>query len=204
MVRALPCLIFLVLPCVAAASTDEIPLSSIGLPYAPETPRPVATGHMLYHRIAVDEIADLPSTVGAPPLSLIAAAKRSSINKGLRETLARMNMLAPTPADAKARLIVRWGGVKTPFVIATKGQSTATLTYELRRIGNDELLFRREISTTAEGQGIDAGMRVIATARAAIAINFASIALCLEKAPSGSAPADCALTPLFKLSVERR
>ena len=197
-------LLLSITPGVAHAATGDIPLVAIGLPFAPEAPRPLAPDHTLYHRIAVAEIEDMPATVGNSLIGIFAAAKRSSVNKGLRETLDRMNMLAPSETDARARLIVRWGGVKTPFVIATSGRSTATLTYELRRISTGDLLFQREISTTAEGEGIDAGMRVAGTARAAIATNFASMALCLKKASAGTAPQDCALQPLFKVLVERQ
>ena len=131
------------------------------------------------------------------------AAKRSSIVRGLRDTLATMNMLALDGEEPRARLVVRWHDVRTPFVISSRGQSTATLSYELRRISNDELLFQREITTTVEGQGSNASMRVDGTVRAAIAANFASIAYCLDKAPSGNAPQDCALNPRYKVLVRR-
>ncbi len=186
-----------------AAAVDDIPMVAIGLPFAPETPRPVAATHPLYHRVEVGEIADLPTTVGSNPLNF-AAAKRSSIDKALRESFERMNLLAATPADARFRLTVTWLGSHTPFRIATRNTASTSLHYRLVRIDTGQLLFDRDVVTSAKGGGLDAAMRDNGIVRAAIAANFASAANCLDHAAYGTTPADCALVPNFTVSVVRR
>ena len=187
------------------AASGNIPMVAIGLPFAPETPRPVATTHPLYHRIQIGEIDGLPSTVGSSTFNFIAAAKRSSINAALRESFQRMNLLATDAAvPAHVRLTVRWGGSRTPFRIATRNVATVTLHYRLARIDNGQMLFDRDITTSAEGGGVNASMRDNGIVRAAIAANFASAANCLDRAAFGTAPANCALTPKFSVSVVRR
>jgi hypothetical protein len=190
-------------PCLAAPSGD-ISMVAIGLPFAPETPTPVAPTHPLYHRVAVDGITDLPATVGSTKLNFIAAAKRSSINAALRQSLERMNLLAPDASTARARLIVSWRGSHTPFRIATSNTASATLHYQLVRIDSGQSLFDREVTTYAKGGGVDASMRDNGIVRAAIAANFASAANCLDHAAIGTAPANCALTPKFSVAVVRR
>lgn len=187
----------------ANAASGDIPMVAIGLPFAPETPRPVASTHTLYQRIDIGEIVDLPATVGSSKLNFIRAAKRSSINSALRETFQHMNMLAPQTSAARALLTVSWKGSHTPFKIGGRNVATATLRYRLVRISNGELLFDREITTSAEGGGIDASMRDNGIVRAAIATNFASAANCLDRAALGTAPADCTLTPKFSVSIVR-
>ena len=176
----------------------------IGLPFAPETPTPVASTHPLHHRVEIGEIEGLPPTVGSSALNFIAAAKRSSINAALRETFERMNLLAPNATTARVRLTTSWRGSRTPFRIATHNAATATLHYRLVRIDNGQVLFDREVTTSAEGGGVDASMRDNGIIRAAIAANFASVANCLDHAAFGTAPEDCALTPRFSVSVVRR
>ncbi|WP_242125970.1 hypothetical protein [Sphingobium sp. Sx8-8] len=186
------------------AMAQEIPLVGIGLPYSPESPRPLVPAHPLYQRIEVGEIEGLPPTIKSSSLNWIAAAKRSSINMALRESLERMNMLASNTGAARARLIVGWGGDSTPFRIARRNRTTVTMHYRLIRIDNGQLLFDRDISTSVEGGGVDASMRDNGIVRAAIATNFASAVNCLDHAAFGEAPADCALVPLFSVSVTRR
>ncbi len=188
----------------AAAAPDDIPLVAIGLPFSPETPRPVAATHPLYHRVQVGEIDGLPTTVGSSALNFIASAKRSSVNAALRESFERMNLAPANPADARFRLVVTWLGVHTPFRIATHNSATASLHYRLVRIDNGQQLFDRDITTSADGGGIDAAMRDNGIVRAAIAANFASAANCLDHAAYGTAPEDCALVPKFSVSVVRR
>jgi len=185
------------------AAAGEIPLVAIGLPFTPETPEPVATTHPLYQRVEIGEIEGLPKTVGSSALNFIAAAKRSSINAGLRESFQRMNLLAAGPGAARARLTVRWGGSTTPFRIGTHNKTAVTMHYRLARIDNGQLLFDRDVTTSAEGGGVDASMRDNGIVRAAIAANFASAANCLDHAAVGTAPADCTLTPAFSVSVVR-
>lgn len=188
----------------AAAAPGDIPLVAIGLPFAPESPKPVVATHVLYQRLEIGEIEGLPPTIGSSALNWIAAAKRSSVNAGLRETFQRMNMLAPNGSPARHHLSVTWVDSHTPFKIATRNSATVTLHYKLVRIDSGQTLFDRAISTSAEGGGADASMRDNGIVRAAIAANFASAANCLDRAAYGEAPADCALTPLFQVSVTRR
>ena len=188
----------------AAAAAGDIPMVGIGLPYAPETPTPLAATHPLYQRIDVVDIEGLPSIVKSTSLNWIGAAKRSSVNKALRDSLNDMHMLAPDATAARVRLTARWVGSHTPIRIATRNRASVTLHYRLVRIDNGQELFNREITTSVEGGGVEASMRDNGIARAAIATNFASAANCLDRAAFGSAPADCALVPKFSVSVERR
>lgn len=188
----------------AAVAAGDIPMAGIGLPYAPETPTPLAATHPLYQRIDVVDIEGLPSIVKSTSLNWIGAAKRSSVNKALRDSLKDMHLLALDTTAARVRLTARWVGSHTPIRISTRNRASVTLHYRLVRIDNGQELFSREITTSAEGGGVDAAMRDNGIARAAIATNFASAANCLDRAAFGSAPADCALVPKFSVSVERR
>jgi hypothetical protein len=185
----------------ATPAHADIPMLGVGLPYAPETPRPVAATHPLYQRIAVAEIEGLPPTVKSSALNWIAAAKRSSINRALADNLRAMTMLAPDATAAKARLSVRWIGSDTPFRLGGSNAASVTFAYRLTRIDTGQTLFDRQITTSAEGGGGDASMRDNGIVRAAIATNFASAAYCMDRAAFGAAPADCALTPKFKVAV---
>jgi len=92
------------------AGSGDIPLVAIGLPFAPETPRPIGPTHPLYQSLEVGEIEGLPSTVGSSALNWIRAAKRSSVNAALQDSFRRMNMVAPDGKMAQGRLTVSWGG----------------------------------------------------------------------------------------------
>ncbi len=200
---------FLAAACVAMiavpvqAGSDDVSMVAIGLPFSPETPKPVGSAHPLFRDVEVGEIQALPTTVKSSSLNFIAAAKRSSINAALRETLQRMNLLAPTAATARKRLEISWKGGRAPFHIGTSNTATVTLQYRLVRIDTGQLLFDRAITTSAKGGGVDASMRDNGVMRAAISANFASAANCLDHAAYGTAPHDCALTPLFSVSVVR-
>ena len=187
----------------ATKPSRDLPMVAIGLPFAPETPTPVDASHPLFHDISVAEIEGLPATVKSSALNFIAAAKRSSINAALGETLRRMNLLAESPATGRKRLIVTWKGDATPFHIGTTNSTAVTLHYRLVRVDSGRPLFEREITTRAKGGGADASMRDNGIVRAAIAVNFASAANCLDRAAFGTAPADCALEPAFSVSVVR-
>lgn len=182
----------------AAPMSTDIPLVAIGLPFAPQTPRPVAVDHPLYHRVSVGEIE------GVTAIVRFKAAPPGRLHQGLRDTLARMNLLAPTPADARVRLVATWGGLDSPATLLVPGkQTTATLRYRLERLDTQQPLLERTIATTVKGEGsaLDGGMGI---ARAAIAANFASISACIYNAAYGRAPQDCALQPLYGVSVSRR
>ena len=183
-------------PAVAVAGPD-IPLIAVGLPFAPETPTPVAADHPLFQRVAFSQIENLPGS------ARFSTARPSTIHNGLRDTLKRMNMLAESEATAKARLVVRWVSIEPSSPFAAGKSASATLAYRLVRIDNGQTLFERTIRTTVEQSGAhhDGSM---AGRRSAVAANFASAALCLDKASFGNAPADCALQPLFQVRVERR
>ncbi|CCW20061.1 hypothetical protein EBBID32_44320 [Sphingobium indicum BiD32] len=183
---------------IGAAPSPDIPLVAIGLPFAPEKPMPVARDHPLYHRVAVGDVEGITAIVrfkAAPP---------GRLHKGLRETLDRMNLLAPSDGEARVRLVATWQGLDSPasLLVASK-ETTATLHYQLVRIDNHQVLLDRTIATTVKGEGsaLDGGMGM---ARAAIAANFASAAACMDKAAYGRAPDDCALQPLYGVSVSRR
>lgn len=186
------------------AALGDIPMVVIGLPFAPETPRPVDSAHPLHHRIELGEVEGLPTIVKSSALNWIGAAKRSSVNKALRESVDKMNMLAPDTQTAKVRLSVRWVGSETPFRIATSNVASATLHYTLARIDDGRIVFERDITTSVKGGGVDASMRDNGIVRAAIGANFASALNCIDRAAFGSAPADCALEPKFSVAVVRR
>lgn len=183
---------------------DDIAMVAIGLPFAPETPTPVQPDHVLFHDVAIDDISDVPATVKSSSMNFIAAAKRSSINAAYRRTFEAMNLAAPSGRSAHKRLTATWVGQHTPFHIGTHNSATVTIHYRLARIDDGRVLFDRDITTSADGGGVDASMRDNAIVRAAIATNFASAANCIDRAAYGAAPADCALTPKFHVSVERR
>lgn len=185
----------------ASADPGEIALVAIGMPFAPQTPAPVEPGHALYRDVEVGEIAGLPPTIKSSPLNWIAAAKRSSVNEGLRETFRRMNLLAET--GGRKRLAATWVGARTPFHIGTSNTASVTLHYQLTRADTGQVLFDREITTSMKGGGVDASMRDNGIVRAAIAANFASVADCLDHAAYAPAPRDCALIPEFSVAVTR-
>ncbi len=189
---------FLALAAPAAVSArTNIPLSAIGLPFAPEGPKPISPTHPLFHRIAFEEIEGLPGS------TRFSVARPTTINNGLRDTLKYMNMLAEDQADAKARLIVRWVSIEPSSIFVARDTASATLAYQLVRMDNGETIFERTIRTTIEASGshLDTSM---SGRRGAIGANFASVAACLDKAAFGNDPADCALQPLFKVRVDRR
>ena len=192
----LPILLLAAAPLDARPVPADIPLVAIGLPYAPETPVPVSPKHPLYHRVSVSEIAELPSALRW------SVARLSTINKGLRDTLERMNMLAPEDAQAGFRLVAHWGDIQPAGVFSGPGIATASLRYELTRIDTGQMLFNRNIATRIDGSK-SGPYGAMNTRRAAVAVNFASAAACLDKAAYGRAPADCALSPKFSVVSTR-
>lgn len=189
-------LLVLAAPTPVSAGTN-IPLSAFGLPFAPEGPKPISPEHPLFHRIAFEQIENLPGS------TRFSVARPTTINNGLRDTLKHMNMLAEDQADAKARLIVTWVSIEPSSLFLARDTASATLAYQLVRMDNGATIFQRTIKTTIEASGshLDTSM---GARRGAIAANFASVAACLDKAAFGTDPADCALRPLFKVRVDRR
>jgi hypothetical protein len=183
-----------------AALAGSFPLQPIGLPFAPESPRPLSPDHPLFQRVALDPVVGMPNKVGK---FLVPITSAKEMNEALRETLERANMLAPPGTQPKARLQVRWGDLNAPSKISFSSEATATLTYTLFRIENGQELFRREISTASRSTGGDAADRLKGTARLAILTNLASAVLCLDKAAQMKAPADCALRPQANYRARR-
>jgi hypothetical protein len=184
----------IILACMPAAATPAhaatVPLQPVGLPFAPDSPKPLSPDHPLYRQVALDPIADMPAKVGK---FLIPITSAREMNEALRQTLDRANMLAPPGSPAKARLAVRWAGLDAPQKISISSQATAVLSYSLIRVANGQELFRRDITTSARSSGGDASDRLKGNARLAILTNLASAVVCLDKAALQKAPADCAL-----------
>lgn len=179
-----------------AALANDIPLSVIGLPFAPEAPKPVKPDHPLYHRVTVGDVEAMPGSIR------FSIARPSTINEGLRDTLRRMNLLAPIESDARARLTTRWVSADGDSMFARGKSASVAFHYTLSRIDKGSVIFDRQIDTGAKTSGSAPGGSM-QTLRAAVAVNFASMAYCLDKAAYGNAPNDCALTPLFEVRVSR-
>ncbi|WP_363738665.1 hypothetical protein [Sphingobium sp. LMA1-1-1.1] len=177
---------------------NEIPLMAVGfgLRYSPDTPVPVSPDHPLYNRVLIDPIEEMPGSVR------LSIARPSTINEGLKLTLEHLHMLAPTSAEAKVRLTARWVSYDGGGMLFGGKNATVTLHYRLTRIDSGAVIFDREIITKAMADNKAGGP--MPTLRAATAVNFASIAGCLDKAAFGRAPSDCALTPQFHVTTRRR
>jgi hypothetical protein len=181
-----------------ALAVDDVPLSPLGLSFQPITPQPVPPGHPLFHTILLEPVTDMPNVVGASATAgVMGVAKRSSFENGLHETFDKLNMLAPTEAEAKFRLTPRWIRLEAPFRISLSSRATARLSWTLTRIDNGQQIFQQEIATSAESSGGYAVSRAIGVGRVALMANIASAAACLDKAVYGQTPDDCALVPLF-------
>jgi hypothetical protein len=183
--------------CIAVAAVDPaqakvVPLQPIGLPFSPDSPKPLSPDHPLYRQVALDPVADMPEKVGR---FLIPITSAKEMNEALRQTLDHANMLAPPGTQPKARLLVRWVGLDAPQKISFSSEATASLSYTLIRVQNGEQLFRRDIRTVSRSTGGDASDRLKGNARLALLTNLASAIVCLDKAAYQRAPADCALQP---------
>jgi hypothetical protein len=184
----------------SAALAKSFPLNPLGLPFAPESPKPLTPDHPLYRQVALDPVADMPNKVGS---FLVPITNAKELNEALRDTLEHANMLAPPGAPAKARLVVRWAGLDAPARISFSSEATARLSYSLIKVENGHELFRRDIVTASRSTGGDASDRLKGNARLAILTNLASAVLCLDKAAYGQAPANCALTPQSTYHAQR-
>jgi hypothetical protein len=162
-------------------------LNPIGLPFAPDSPKPLSPDHPLYRQVALDPVADMPSKVGS---FLVPITSAKEMNEALRQALESANMLAPPGSQPKVRLAVRWAGLKAPAK-------------SLIRVDTGQELFRRDISTFSRSTGGDASDRLKGNARLALLTNLASAVVCLDKAAYMRAPADCALTPLATYQARR-
>ena len=184
----------------SAAFAKPFPLNPIGLPFAPDSPKPLSPDHPLYRQVALDPVTDMPSKVGS---FLVPITSAKELNDALRQTLESANMLAPPGSQPKVRLAVRWAGLKAPAKISASSEATASLSYTLIRVATGEELFRRDISTFSRSSGGDAADRLKGNARLALLTNLASVVVCLDKAAYMRAPADCALTPLATYQARR-
>ncbi|WP_380874421.1 hypothetical protein [Sphingomonas sp. DBB INV C78] len=169
-----------------------VPLVPFGIPFLPESPKPVAPSHPLYQRIALNPIVGMPDKIGA---FLIPITNLKEFEEALRETLAQANMLAPPGQPAQAHLTVRWITLDAPTKISFSSNATSSISYVLTRSDNGQQIFARDISTSTKSTGGDGADRLKGNARLAILSNLASAVVCLDKAALGLAPSDCALTP---------
>ena len=131
------------------AIAADLPMVAIGLPFAPDTPKPVATSHPLHRDVAVAEIEGLPATLKSSKFNFVAAAKRETVNAALRESFRQMNLLADGTVGRK-RLQVTWLGSRTPFRIGASNTATVTMQHQLYRNDTGAMLFDRTITTSAE------------------------------------------------------
>lgn len=184
----------------SSAEAKVFPLQPVGLPFSPDSPRPLSPDHPLYRQVALDPVADMPQKVGK---FLIPITSAKEMNEALRQTLDRANMLAPPGTRPKARLLVRWAGFDAPQRISFSSQATASLSYTLIRATNGERLFHRDITTVSRSTGGDASDRLKGNARLAILTNLASAIVCLDKGAYGRAPVDCALEPQMTYRAAR-
>lgn len=185
----LPMFIALILSAPPAYARDDVPLSPIGMPFAPAAPNAVTPDHPLYRTITLTGIDLLPAKLGP--------AKRAAFVAALTDALDRLQMLSKDPATARFRLTPRWLNMDSPFRVSFSSRATARLAWQLERIDDGRTIFRREIATTAESRGGSASERKKGVERVALMTNIASVAACLDKAAYGRAAADCALTPNF-------
>lgn len=184
-----------IVACVAAAiavpaTGATVPLQPLGLPFWPDSPKPLAPDHPLYRQLVLDPVADMPEKVGKFLISITSAKE---MNEALRQTLDRANMLAPAGAPAKAHLVVRWVGLSAPQKISFSSEATAILSYTLIRSSTGEQMFHRDITTSSRSEGGQASDRLRGAARVALMTNLASAVVCLDKGALQRAPADCAL-----------
>ena len=175
-------------------------LVPIGLSFAPAAPEAVSPDHPLYHRVAITPVSGMLARVGG---TFTLATRPAEFDAALRDTLDRLNMLAQNPADARVRLTVAWGDLAVPFHVGFGSHAEAKIGYTLSRIDTGQPIFSREIVTKAEARGGDAVDREQENARLALATNLASMAVCIDQAAYGRAPADCALTPLATYHARR-
>ncbi|MBU0657216.1 MAG: hypothetical protein EPO45_14310 [Sphingobium sp.] len=183
----------------SALASGGVPLSPIGFSFSPSAPAPLKPDHPLYRRIALEQVADMPGVVGGKAtLGLAGAAKRSSFEKALRETMNKLNMLATTNAEAKVRLSPRWIDMDAPFKISFSSRASVTMGWSLTRIDNGQLLFQRDITTAAQSKGGNGTDRMVGVGRVALMTNIASALNCVDRAAYGVARQDCALSPNFE------
>ncbi len=192
----------LLLAATPAAAADPMPLSPYAWMggFAPYKPAPVAAGHPLFGKIALAPIVSMPNRVGG---TFILVTRPKELTAALRETLAKSNMLAADGTAPKATLEVSWVDFDLPFKIGMSSKANVTIHYELKRVDTGEVIFNRDVTTSAELQGGgDASIRARAAGRAAILGNVAGALWCLDQAAYGRAPMNCASQPLGSFTIQ--
>ena len=194
--------LLLALAATPAAAKPALPLGpfQIVLPYAPESPKPLAPDHPLYRQIVLDPVQGMPKKIGG---FLTPITNAEEFGDTLRTTLEQANMLASAGKRPGARLSVLWRSIDAPAKISFSSSATVTVTYLLRRVDTGQTIFQRDIVTLLKSKGGDASERLKGNARLAITANLASAIVCLDKAATGPAPADCALRPLGTFQAPR-
>ena len=172
-----------------AIAREDMPLSPVGLPFSPATPRVVPTDHPLHGSIRLVGIDALPDKLGP--------VKRDAFAAAVTDTLKRLDMLAADTSKARFRLTPIWIGLDSPFRISATSRAASHLVWRLTRIDDGRTIFEREITTSVQSSGGSAPERKRGVERLSLMSNIASVALCLDKSAYGRAPADCALTPGF-------
>lgn len=178
-----------------AVAGDRVPLVPFNSPllFAPHMPVVVKPDHPFAGRVRLDPIADMPERVGS---FLNTFVRVKEMNAALADTLAASGMQARDPQSAPYHLAVTWLTFESPFKIGTSSRAKATLRYELRRTGSEEVIFRRDVTSAAEASGGDASARQRGTVRATLSANLAAAMWCMEQSPLGKAPAVCTATPV--------
>ncbi len=178
-----------------ASAGERVPLVPFKSPviFAPYRPAVVSSDHPFAGRIRIEPIVGMPDRVGS---FLNTFVRVKEMNRALADTLAASGMAAKAPQAAPYHLVVTWLAFESPFKISTSSRAKATLRYELRRTDSEEVIFRRDVVTSAQASGGVASERQRGTVRAALAANLAGAMWCLEQSPLGKAPLNCTTAPV--------
>lgn len=193
-------LFLLLLAASPATAADRVSLRPFEgrMGFEPQALQPITSQHPLYGRILLEDVQAMPDRIGS---FLMRVTSSSEFNQSLRSTLASANMLARSPAEARARLRVTWRRFHLPLQIGLTTRATAAVHYELSRIDNGQIIYSREIVTQAVGRGGNGAIRGQGTGRASILSNIASITHCLEQAPFTPPSDACILRPVGRFSA---
>ncbi len=184
-------------PALAGANVSLVPFKG-PIRFTPHMPQAVSADHPLAGRVVVDPVANMPNSVGGFLNRFVSARE---LNRALGDTLAEAGMRGGAEQSAPFRLFVTWVSLDSPFKIGTSSRAAVTLRYELRRTDSGAVIFRRDITTSAEASGGNAADRQRGTARAALAANLAGAIWCMDLAAYGRAPENCALSPTGRFAA---
>lgn len=145
-------LLFLLLAASPATATQRVSLRPFegSMGFEPRALQPITSQHPLYGRILLEDVRAMPDRIGS---FLMRVTTSSEFNQSLHSTLASANMLARSPAEARARLRVTWRRFHLPLQIGLTTRATVAVHYELSRIDNGQVIYSREIVTQAVGRG---------------------------------------------------